>query len=70
MRQRRREIESPIVPKEYAGMWIAWDQKETKIIASGRTFAEAQSGATLAGEAHPVFAKVPKFDVRFVGNSA
>jgi hypothetical protein len=67
---RRKETEAPIVPRQYAGMWIAWDQRETKILASGKTFAEAQEGARLAGEKHPVFAKVPKFDVRFVGNSA
>jgi hypothetical protein len=59
--------ESPIVPIEYAGQWIAWNAEGTQIVASGRTIQEVVQAAAAAGEKQPVFAKVPKADVRFVG---
>lgn len=57
----------PIVPRRYAGQWIAWDREHSRIVASGRTFAEAQRAAAAAGEADVVLAKVPKAAIRFVG---
>ena len=45
--------------------WIAWDRRQTKIVASGRTFAEAKERAVAAGELDPVMAKAPK---RFSAN--
>jgi hypothetical protein len=59
----------PTVPRRYAGQWIAWDRRQTKIIAAGRSFAEAKERAIAAGEPAPVLAKVPKANVRFVGGS-
>jgi hypothetical protein len=56
-----------VVPMEFAGQWIAWDAQHTRIVASGRTLQEAMQAAAAAGEAQPVFAKVPRADVRFVG---
>jgi hypothetical protein len=56
-----------IVPLEYAGLWIAWNQEGTRIVASGRTIDEAAESAAAAGETRPVFSKGPKADVRFVG---
>ena len=56
-----------IVPREYAGLWIAWNYEGTRIVASGRTIDEAAEAAAVAGETQPVFVKVPKADVRFVG---
>lgn len=58
--------ESPVVPVEYAGRWIAWNHQGTRIVASGRTLQEAALAAVAAGETHPVFAKVPKAEARFV----
>jgi hypothetical protein len=58
-----------VIPQEYAGLWIAWDSKETKIIASGRTLEEARQAAQRAGEQEPVLEKVPRADVRFVGSA-
>jgi hypothetical protein len=57
----------PVVPVEYAGRWIAWSRDGTRIVASGTTLDEAVQAAANAGEQEPVFAKVPKADVRFVG---
>ena len=56
-----------VVPREYAGLWIAWDYEGTRIVASGATFEEVVKAAADAGEARPVFAKVPKANVRFIG---
>ncbi len=61
------EAETPPVPIEYAGKWIAWNQQETRIVASGHTFQEAAEAAAAAGEKFPVFAKAPKAHVRFLG---
>ena len=66
----QRRGQPPTVPKRYAGLWVAWDQRQTKIVASGRTFAEARKRAVAAGEPDPVLAKAPKAGVRFVGGSA
>ena len=62
-----RQQHPPTVPKHYAGQWIAWDRRQTKIVASGRSFTEARERALAAGEPDPVLAKVPKANVRFVG---
>jgi hypothetical protein len=57
----------PMAPIEYAGKWVAWDHDETRIVASGQTFAEAVEAAERAGEKDPVMHKVPKANVHFVG---
>jgi hypothetical protein len=59
--------ESRPVPIGYAGQWIAWNPEGTRIVANGRTLQEAAQAAAAAGESQPVFAKVPKADVRFAG---
>ena len=59
-------VESPIVPLEYAGKWIAWNHEHTRIIASGGTVEDVVKAAAAAGETDPIFDKVPRADVRFV----
>ena len=56
-----------VVRLEYAGLWIAWNQEGTRMVAGGRTIDEAAKAAAAAGETRPVFAKAPKADLRFVG---
>ncbi len=67
MQSEPRDLESPIVPLEYAGLWIAWNHEGTRIIASGRTVEDVIQAAAQAGESRPMFAKAPKANVRFVG---
>ena len=67
MESESKPVETPIVPLEYAGLWIAWNHEDTRIIASGRTFQEAKDAALAAGEADPILGKAPKANVRFVG---
>ena len=57
----------PIVPIEYAGKWIAWDFERTKIIASGRSYAETVRAAQASGETRPILEKTPDARVRFLG---
>ncbi len=57
----------PVVPAHYSGLWIAWNADQTEIVGSGRTLAEAKEAARAKGEMEPLFAKVPKANVRFVG---
>jgi hypothetical protein len=49
----------PIVPKQYGGKWITWNQKEDKILSSGLTLEEARNAAIAAGEDDPVLEWVP-----------
>jgi len=56
----------PIVPIEYAGLWIAWNREATRIVASGRTLDDAIRAAEAAGEEEPSFEKLPKANVRIV----
>jgi hypothetical protein len=60
-------LESPLVPKEYSGKWIAWSNDRSVIIACGETADEAEDRAHEMGEESPVLAKVPLADVRFLG---
>jgi hypothetical protein len=54
------DIRHPIVPKEYAGKWIAWDHSMTRIVAIGTSPAEALQVANQAGEADPILAAAPR----------
>lgn len=51
--------EIPIVPIEYAGQWIAWNEDHTKIIASAKGLREAHEKALRTGEEHFWMDKVP-----------
>jgi hypothetical protein len=57
----------PIVPKKFAGQWIAWNRNKTAIIASGRSLDDAIRAAEASGEPSPILAKVPHANVRFLG---
>jgi hypothetical protein len=61
MTEPRREPlpEAPVVPLEYAGLWIAWNRDLTRIVASASTFDEAHDAAVAAGEPRPVLGKAP-----------
>jgi hypothetical protein len=61
------DIRHPVVPKEYAGKWIAWDHAMTRIVASGATPAEVLEAAKKTGEANPVLGKSPPANVRMIG---
>jgi hypothetical protein len=57
----------PIVPIEYAGLWIAWNHDSTRIVASGCTVEEALRAAVAVGEKEPFLEKIPKSNVHSVG---
>ena len=57
----------PTVPIEHCGKWIAWDFDETRIVATGDTYAETKKAAEAQGEQRPVLVKAPQADVRFIG---
>mgnify|MGYP007077424180 CR=1 FL=1 len=56
-----------VIPKKYAGKWIAWDHGNKKIVASGKTFKDAHAAALKAGEEKPWLDKVPQPDIKFAG---
>ncbi len=51
------------VSSKYAGLWIAWNSAQSRIIASGHNFKETYQTAIAKGEDDPVLAKVPRSDV-------
>jgi hypothetical protein len=59
--------ESPVVPLEYAGLWIAWDRGHTRIVASGLSFNAAYQAAIAAGEPEPILGKAPQAEIWLVG---
>jgi hypothetical protein len=58
----------PVVPMQYSGLWVAWNEAQTEIVGSGRTLAQARAAARSRGEMRPLLAKVPSANVRFVGS--
>jgi hypothetical protein len=69
MEDERREPlpEKPIVPLEYAGLWIAWDRDHLRIVASGQTIEAAFEAAIAAGEPEPILGRAPDAEIHFVG---
>ena len=65
--QSNKPASRPVVPKELAGKWIAWNQQGTKIIASADDIRAARDKATAAGERDPIVDWVPPAHARFVG---
>lgn len=61
------ECKRPVVPREFAGKWIAWNRKGTAIVASGKTLIEARDGARAAGERAPGFEWIPPANRRLIG---
>jgi hypothetical protein len=59
--------ESPVVPLEYAGLWIAWDRDHTRIVASGPTIEAAFEAAIATGEPKPILGRAPDAEIHFVG---
>lgn len=58
-KRRKRTEPRPVVSLEkYAGLWIAWNKRATRIIGTGRTLDEVSHAAEKAGEAKPIFEKV------------
>ena len=55
------------VPIEYAGQWVAWTRDHSKILAHSDTIQELWRIVQERGIKEPVFEKVPRADVRFVG---
>jgi len=54
-------------PVEYAGQWVAWDRRETEIVAHGLHFKEVLDAARAAGHPEPVMQKVPALGSYFIG---
>ena len=61
------ERAAPVVPRRFAGQWIAWNRSRNAIVASGRTLDDARRAAEAVGEPAPILAKAPRADVRFLG---
>ena len=67
MPQKSLSKEPAIVPKEYAGRWIAWDRKRIRILASGKTLAEVRAIVIASRETDPGFEWVPPANRRIIG---
>lgn len=57
----------PIVPLEFAGMWIAWNEDHSSIITSAKSLPEAHQKALATGEKHFWMEKIPSSTDFFSG---
>ncbi len=53
--------------KEYRGMWVALDDDELTVIASGKTPLEALTAAQASGKEKPILAQMPEKLLTYVG---
>jgi hypothetical protein len=58
---------SKAVPVEFAGQWVAWNSDHSRIVAHADTLPRLWQVVQNEGIENPVFEKVPRADVRFVG---
>jgi hypothetical protein len=67
----RKYIEDPNRPKpapvEYAGQWVAWDPKRTRVIAHSAIFDGAVREAIAVGCTDPLLERVRHPDERILG---
>ena len=55
------------VPTEYSGKWVAWTSDHSRILAAANRLSELWQQVHDKRIDAPVFEKVPRCDVRFVG---
>jgi len=55
------------VPIEYAGKWIAWSSDHSRIVAHADRLQDVWQIVRKNNVDEPIFEKVPRADVRFVG---
>ena len=55
------------VPLELAGKWVAWTADHARIVAHSDTMQDLWQQVRHQSVADPIFEKIPRSDVRFVG---
>ena len=55
------------VPVEYAGKWVAWNSDHSRIVAHSDSVQHLWQVVQADRIPDPIFEKVPRADVRFVG---
>ena len=55
------------VPIEYAGKWVAWSSDHAQIVAGADSLPSLWQVVLDQDIADPIFEKVPRSEVRFVG---
>ena len=55
------------VSTKYSGKWVAWSRDHSRIVASADRLSELWQQVNDQRIDDPVFEKVPRSDVRFVG---
>lgn len=55
------------LPSEYAGKWVAWTSDHSRIVAHSQSVRELWQIVHDLGIDDPVFEKILRVDVRFVG---
>lgn len=58
---------SKTVPIEFSGKWVAWNSDHSRIVAHAKSLQEIWELVRESKVEDPVFEKVPRADVRFVG---
>jgi hypothetical protein len=58
---------SSATPREFGGKWVAWNAEHTRVVAHAETLQELWKIVQKGQIEDPVFEKVPRANVRFVG---
>jgi hypothetical protein len=68
MPRRSADISCPTaVPVELAGKWVAWNADHTRVVAHAQTLPQLWQAVQEMHVNDPVFEKIPRANVRFVG---
>ncbi len=62
----RRPIPAPV---EFGGQWIAWNKRQTEIVAHGRDVAVVRAVALAAGHADAILERVRRPGIAFIGQT-
>lgn len=53
--------------KKYKGQWVALKDDEVTVISAGEKLLEVKREAAEKGYASPIFTKIPKKDITYIG---
>ncbi|MBI3467442.1 MAG: hypothetical protein HY000_30910 [Planctomycetes bacterium] len=67
MSEQDQVTQRPVVPREYAGKWIAWSRDGLRIVASGDSLQAVQRAAAATDEQDVGYEWVPPATTRIIG---
>ncbi len=57
-------LENELIPRDWAGKWVAWSADGLRIVGVGETLEEAERKGIESGEPGPILERAPGLDRR------